>query len=145
MGPISSAARPQSGQTAYFSTTILCIGFKAFAAVVMKSSIFWDMTSCIPFKVDRYFGGICRLSIQGWRVIQAIYQHEVGSKPASCWFPVWLNFNPEDGGDIFPGNIDWLSTYYTALYSRRYNCTPYCMFISHYPHVYCMPCPSNFP
>jgi hypothetical protein len=27
----------------------------------MKSSIFWDITSCSPLRVNRRFGGICRL------------------------------------------------------------------------------------
>jgi hypothetical protein len=28
-------------------------------------------------------------------------------------------FDPEDGGDIFSGNVGLLSTDYTALYPRR--------------------------
>jgi hypothetical protein len=30
-----------------------------------------------------------------------------------------LFFDPEDGGDMFHQNIGWLSTDYTALYTRR--------------------------
>jgi hypothetical protein len=30
-----------------------------------------------------------------------------------------LFFNPEDEGDMFLRNVDWLSTDYTALYDRR--------------------------
>jgi hypothetical protein len=33
-----------------------------------------------------------------------------------------LFFDPEDGGDMFLRNINWLSTDYTALYPRRQNC-----------------------
>jgi hypothetical protein len=33
--------------------------------VVMKCSIFWDITPCSPLKVNRRFGGTCRLHLQG--------------------------------------------------------------------------------
>jgi hypothetical protein len=33
------------------------VGFEAVTAVVMKISIFWDITACIPLKVNRRFGG----------------------------------------------------------------------------------------
>jgi hypothetical protein len=41
-------------------------GLEVFRAVVMKSSVFWDIT---PLKVNRRFGGTCRLHFQGrmWR------------------------------------------------------------------------------
>jgi hypothetical protein len=32
--------------------------------VVMKSTIFWDITPCSPLKVGRHFGEICRLDEQ---------------------------------------------------------------------------------
>jgi hypothetical protein len=38
---------------------------KIVTAVVMKSSIFWDITSCSPVKVNRRFGGTYRLHLQG--------------------------------------------------------------------------------
>jgi hypothetical protein len=45
-------------------------------AVVMKSSIFWDIMSCSPLKVNRSYGGTGRLHIQGLRVSQVRNQHE---------------------------------------------------------------------
>jgi hypothetical protein len=33
------------------------VGFEVLAAVVMKSTIFWDITPCSPLKVNRRFGG----------------------------------------------------------------------------------------
>jgi hypothetical protein len=39
-------------------------GFVVLTAMVMKSSIFWDITSCSPLKVNQHFGGKCRLHIQ---------------------------------------------------------------------------------
>jgi hypothetical protein len=36
------------------------VGFEVLAAVVVKSSIFWDITPFSPFEVDRRFGGKLR-------------------------------------------------------------------------------------
>jgi hypothetical protein len=33
--------------------------FEVLAAVVMKSTIFWDITPCSPLKVNRRFGELC--------------------------------------------------------------------------------------
>jgi hypothetical protein len=44
---------------------------KLLAAVIMKSSIFWNITPCGPLKVIQCFGGIYRLLIQSLRIIQA--------------------------------------------------------------------------
>jgi hypothetical protein len=45
-----------------------CLGFKVFTAMVMKSFFFWDVTPCRPFKVNRRFGGIFCLHLQGLRI-----------------------------------------------------------------------------
>jgi hypothetical protein len=37
----------------------------------MKSSVFWDITRCIPFKANRRFGGTCRPHLQGRRISRA--------------------------------------------------------------------------
>jgi hypothetical protein len=47
-------------------------------AAVIKSHIFWDITPCSRFKVNRRFDGTC-LHLQGRRS-QARNQHEAGSK-----------------------------------------------------------------
>jgi hypothetical protein len=53
-------------------------GFEVLTAVVMKSSIFWDITSCSPFKANRRFGGKCRLCfLSVW-----------------CWLLAWPIFKP---------------------------------------------------
>jgi hypothetical protein len=41
----------------------------------MKSTVFWDITSCSPLKVNRRFGGTYRLDLQG-RISRARYQRE---------------------------------------------------------------------
>jgi hypothetical protein len=45
--------------------------FEVLTAVVMKSCIYWDITPCSPLKVNRRYGGIFRLHLQGWRISQA--------------------------------------------------------------------------
>jgi hypothetical protein len=37
--------------------------FEVLKTVVMKSTIFWDLTSCSPLKVNRRFGGTYRLHL----------------------------------------------------------------------------------
>jgi hypothetical protein len=45
--------------------------FEVLKAVVMKNTIFRDITPCIPLKVNRRFGGTYRLHLQGRRIRQA--------------------------------------------------------------------------
>jgi hypothetical protein len=56
------------------------VGFQVLTAVVMKNTLFWNITPCSPLKANRRFGGTCRLSLQGRRIIQARNQREGGSK-----------------------------------------------------------------
>jgi hypothetical protein len=54
----------------------------------MKNFIYWNITPCGPFKVNRRFGGIFLL--------------------ATCFhssFLLDLFFGPEDGGDVFIRNV----------------------------------------
>jgi hypothetical protein len=55
------------------------VGFEVFTAVVMKSTIFWDITLCSPLSVNRRFGR---------------------TQPPSSAI-----FDPEDGGDMFLRNV----------------------------------------
>jgi hypothetical protein len=45
--------------------------FEVLTAVVMKDSVFWDMTPYSPLKVNRRLGGTCRLLLQGRSITQA--------------------------------------------------------------------------
>jgi hypothetical protein len=38
-------------------------GFEVLTAVVVKSTIFWDIMLCIPLSVNRRFGGTYRLHL----------------------------------------------------------------------------------
>jgi hypothetical protein len=81
------------------------VEFEVLTAVVVRGSVFWDMTPCTPLKVNRRFGGTCRLL-------------------ATCFYAVFLLglfFDSEDGGEMFLRNVGWLSAVYTALYYRRKN------------------------
>jgi hypothetical protein len=51
------------------------VGFEVLTAVVMKSTIFWDITSCSPLKVNRRFGRTYRLHLMR-RISRARYQRE---------------------------------------------------------------------
>jgi hypothetical protein len=75
---------------------LVVVGFGVLTAVVMKSTIFWDIMSCSPLKVNRRFGGTYRLNFQGQRISRALL--------ATCFHAGFLRglfFDPEDGGDMF--------------------------------------------
>jgi hypothetical protein len=59
------------------------VGFEGLTAVVVKSSVFWDITLCSPLKVNRRFGGTCHVHLQCWRISQARNQCEAGGKQNS--------------------------------------------------------------
>jgi hypothetical protein len=61
------------------------VGFEVLTAVVMKSTIFWDLLLCSPLSVNRRFGGTYCLHLQSLRVSQTRKQHEAGSKQSSSW------------------------------------------------------------
>jgi hypothetical protein len=69
-------------------------------AVVMKSPIFWDIMLCSPLKVNRHFGGTCRLHLQltfSW--LHGVISQKIelyffpGCSP--CWQKFALNFRPD--------------------------------------------------
>jgi hypothetical protein len=51
-------------------------GFEVPTELVMKNTIFWDMTSCNPLKANRRFGGTYRLHFDFEKVSREIYQDE---------------------------------------------------------------------
>jgi hypothetical protein len=54
--------------------------FEVLTAVVMNSSIFWDVMLCSWLKVSRRFGGIYRLHLRGRRISRTRNQREASSK-----------------------------------------------------------------
>jgi hypothetical protein len=73
------------------------VRFEDLTAMVIKSTIFWDITPCSLFKVNRRFGGTYRLNLQGRR---NKFSKKTSSKQVANDF-----FDLEDGGDMFLRNI----------------------------------------
>jgi hypothetical protein len=67
----------------------LNVGFKILTAVIMQSSVFWDVTPCSPLEVNRHFRGTAGSKFNN----QACYLFHAG-------FLLSLFFDPEGGGDI---------------------------------------------
>jgi hypothetical protein len=44
------------------------VGSEVLTAVIMKSTVFWDIMLCSPLKVNRRFGGKYRLKFQARRI-----------------------------------------------------------------------------
>jgi hypothetical protein len=59
-----------------FRNEVTYVGFEVLTAVVMKSTIFWDISPCGPLSVNRRFGGTYRLHLQG----QNKYCHALGDR-----------------------------------------------------------------
>jgi hypothetical protein len=68
---------------------------------VMMSSIFWDITPCSPFKVNRRLGRTSSSYLLYTRFLLGLF------------------YDPEDGGNMLLRNVCRLSTEYAALYPRR--------------------------
>jgi hypothetical protein len=89
------------------------VGFEVITAVVIKSSSFWDITPCSPLKVNRHFGGTCRLHLQGGRIRQARNQRDFQRTT--------LGFIPEEStlrdGRIFMNDECPLCVYFVLVLS----------------------------
>jgi hypothetical protein len=71
------------------------VGYEVLTEMVMKSIIFWGITSCSPFGVNRRHGGTYRLHLHGRK-------NKLSKKPAFTLVPCSTYFfDTEDGGDIF--------------------------------------------
>jgi hypothetical protein len=72
------------------------VEIQVLVAVVMKSSIFWDITPCRLLKVNGRFGGTCRLHLQGRRISKARNQRETGCTTlkleSTCSFEMSVDF-----------------------------------------------------
>jgi hypothetical protein len=56
---------------------------EVLTAVVMKSTIFWDITPCSPLSVNRRFGGTYRLHLHGRK-------NKLSKKPARKQMANWF-------------------------------------------------------
>jgi hypothetical protein len=82
-----------------------CLGVHA----LRFSQRFWDVTKCTSLKVNRRFGGTCRLRLRGRRIRQARIKMGL----------LGLLFDTEDAGDMIIRNVDRLSMDNTVVYPRR--------------------------
>jgi hypothetical protein len=101
---------------------------EVLTAVVMKISVFWDITPCSPLKPNWHFGGTCRHQPQGRRISQATCFTLVSylaysltlKMEATCSSETLVDFQrtsqhyiPEDrtlflqAGDVKIGFADW--------------------------------------
>jgi hypothetical protein len=65
------------------------VRFDVFEAVVMRSSIFRDITPYSPVTVKWHLREICCFHPQDWRVSQTRNQHEASSKQSQPWRWRW--------------------------------------------------------
>jgi hypothetical protein len=72
--------------------TFLVLRLEVLTPVVMKGSIFWDITPCSPLKINRCFWGTYSLHLQGRRISRARNQHD--SRAYACW-NFWLYLKEE--------------------------------------------------
>jgi hypothetical protein len=78
-----------------------------------RNSVFWEITSCSPLKVNWRFGGTYRPHCRSRGISQARNQREAGSEQSYpladiSGFFFGLFFDPEDGGGVFLRNVGWL-------------------------------------
>jgi hypothetical protein len=61
------------------------VGLEDLTMAIMKTSVFWGITSCSSLKVSRRFGGICRLSSES-------KNKPARNQPESGWQDLSINF-----------------------------------------------------
>jgi hypothetical protein len=76
-----------------------------------NTSVFLDITPCIPLKFKRRFGETCRLHFQCQRISQARNHHEAGSKENNCFaysltLKIDLHGRPKCRFKLYPEDIN---------------------------------------
>jgi hypothetical protein len=102
----------------YDTTTDFFVGFWVLKLVAMKISIFWDITPCCSAKTNRRFGVT---HLQGRIICQNRNLHEADSACYTVNAGFLLDFDLEEGGNMFLQNIGLYSPGCMALCHRRQN------------------------
>jgi hypothetical protein len=63
---------------------LIYFGFEALTEVVIESSVFWDVTLCSPLKVNRRYGGTCRLHYTCFLLISCLACSSTLKMEATC-------------------------------------------------------------
>jgi hypothetical protein len=97
----------------YILTYLSSVGSEVLTAVLMKTSIFWNITSCSP---------LSQLMFQRNMSPPSSESKNKQSKKSACKQVLAICFRAgfldiEDGGDMFLWNVSWLSVDY-AVYPR---------------------------
>jgi hypothetical protein len=80
---------PRSRSQASVTEIIACLSnWQEGQTYSLKCSVFWDITSCGPLKLNRCFGVTCRLHLHSWRI--SLAELWLYFLPDSYWFLVWL-------------------------------------------------------
>jgi hypothetical protein len=64
-------------------------GSEVLSAVIMKTSVFWDIRPCSPLKNNKRFGGICHLHFQSLIISEARNQLESKWQAKLCLPPAF--------------------------------------------------------
>jgi hypothetical protein len=66
------------------------VGLEVLSAVIIKTSIFWNITSCSPLRVNRRLGGIYRIHLRGRKTRQTQKPRErMWQFGSVCHLPLW--------------------------------------------------------
>jgi hypothetical protein len=96
------------------SNRIVTVRFHVLTAVVMRTSIVWDIMRCSMVTANRRFGGTECFHHQVRGVSQERNRHKADRSQSSA----------ENGGDTFLWNVCWLSPNHMT-YCRRQNSSQY--------------------
>jgi hypothetical protein len=70
------------------------VGCEVFTAVIMRSTVFWEIAQCSQLKINRRFGGTYPFHIQGRKISRARNQRESRWQAEARWFLARLLFRP---------------------------------------------------
>jgi hypothetical protein len=113
-------------------SNMLNLVFEVLIAVVMESSVFWDITPCSLLKVNWCFWGTYRLHLQGQSISQARNQNQGASR---TWliFRYWrwrehfspkcrLNFNVLHGVIFFHSLYSFIKRKRKGKFFQSFEC-----------------------